>query len=73
MREIINEIIEPAKNKTISFSEPFYKSLNAKTIMGEVPFKEILFLEYRETEAGSNPREYIGLKKTNRQIFSSFA
>lgn len=71
MREIVNEIIEPAKNKTISFSEPFYKSLNAKTIMGEVPFKEILFLEYRETEAGSNPREYIGLKKTNRQILHS--
>ena len=71
MRKIVNEIIEPAKNKTISFSEPFYKSLNAKTIMGEVPFKEILFLEYRETEAGSNPREYIGLKKTNRLILHS--
>ena len=62
MREIVKEIIEIAEYKTISFSETFYKSSDAKTIMGEVPFKEILFLEYRETEAGSNPREYYGLK-----------
>lgn len=75
MSEIAKEIIKIFENKTISFSEPFYKSSDAKTIMGEVPFKEILFLEYRETEAGSNPREYIGLKKgqnnTNRQILHS--
>ena len=39
--------------------------------MGEVPFSEILFLDYRDTEAGSNPREYIGLKKTNESIIKS--
>lgn len=39
--------------------------------MGEIPFKEILFLDYRDTEAGSNPREYIGLKKTNKVILQS--
>ncbi len=74
MCEIVKEIIEIAESKTISFSEAFYKSLDAKTIMGEVPFKEILFLEYRETEAGSNPREYNGIKgqkNTNRQILHS--
>ena len=39
--------------------------------MGEVAFKEILFIEYRDTEAGSNPREYTGLKKTNLQLLLS--
>jgi hypothetical protein len=39
--------------------------------MGEVPFKQILFLDYRETEAGSNPREYNGLKHANLNILQS--
>ncbi len=71
MSEIINEIIETTKNEVITFPEEFYKSSDNKTIMGEVSFKEILFLEYRDTEAGSNPREYAGLKKTNLHILHS--
>ena len=39
----------------ITFSEPYFISQDKKTIMGEVPFSEILFLDYRDTEAGSNP------------------
>ena len=71
MKDITLEIIEKSQNKTISFEEPFYKSSDNKTIMGEVAFKEILFIEYRDTEAGSNPREYIGLKKTNLELVRS--
>lgn len=71
MSEIIKEIIEIAKNEVITFPEKFYKSSDNNTIMGEVSFKEILFLEYRDTEAGSNPREYAGLKKTNLHILRS--
>ena len=58
------------KNK-ITFSEQFYISKDRKTIMGEVPFSEILFLDYRDTEAGSNPREFIGIQKTNVNILKS--
>ncbi len=71
MKKIIDEIKEIGKEKTITFSENFYKSTDNKTIMGEVPFKQILFLDYRETEAGSNPREYNGLKKANLNILQS--
>ena len=71
MEEIVKDLIESAKSNKITFSEPFYLSEDLKTIMGEVPFKQILFLDYRDTEAGSNPREYIGLKKTNIRIFNS--
>ena len=60
-----------AEKKAMTFCEPFYKSKDEKTIMGEVPFKEILFLEYRDTEAGSNPREYYGIKKVNKAILKS--
>lgn len=55
----------------ITFSEQFYLSKDRKTIMGEVPFSEILFLDYRDTEAGSNPREFIGIHKTNENILKS--
>ncbi len=55
----------------ITFSEPFYYSKDKKTIMGEVPFSEILFLDYRDTEAGSNPREFAGIKNTNIKILTS--
>jgi len=71
MSDISSELVEKFQNKTIFFDEPFYKSSDSKTIMGEVAFKEILFIEYRDTEAGSNPREYIGLKKTNLQLVRS--
>jgi len=71
MKRIINEIKKINQSKTITFSEKFYKSSDDKTVMGEVAFKEILFLDYRETEAGSNPREYNGLKKTNLNIIKS--
>lgn len=62
----MNKIIDPlnlhsSKNE-IHFSEPFFMSKDRKTIMGEVPFSEILFLDYRDTEAGSNPREFNGIK-----------
>ena len=65
---IVNESM---KENKIVFSEPFYLSTDKKTIMGEAPFSQILFLEYRETEAGSNPREYTGLKKANEAIIKS--
>jgi len=58
-------------NNEITFSEPFYYSKDKKTIMGEVPFSEILFLDYRDTEAGSNPREFTGIKYTNVKILTS--
>lgn len=71
MDKAINIIKEKLIENTINFSETFYISSDKKTIMGEVPFSEILFLDYRDTEAGSNPREYIGLKKTNENIIKS--
>ena len=71
MDQIIKEIVDINENKTVTFAEPFYLSSDKKTIMGEISFKEILFLDYRESEAGSNPREYIGLKKTNTRILQS--
>ena len=71
MDKIFEIIKTKLERNEIKFSEPFYISDDKKTIMGEVPFSEILFLEYRDTEAGSNPREYIGLKKTNESIIKS--
>lgn len=71
MDNLINKIKKEFRGNTIHFSEKFFLSDDHKTIMGEVPFKEILFLEYRDTEAGSNPREYNGLKPTNINILKS--
>ncbi len=71
MDKILDMVIEKLNSNSIEFAEPFYMSNDKKTIMGEVPFSEILFLEYRDTEAGSNPREYSGLKKTNESIIKS--
>jgi hypothetical protein len=71
MKTIVDEIIKGFSDSKLTFAEPFYKSSDGKTIMGEIPFREILFLEYRDTEAGSNPREYIGLVKTNLHIIKS--
>ncbi len=59
-----------SKNE-ITFPERYFVSNDKKTIMGEVPFSEILFLDYRDTEAGSNPREFIGIKNTNINILKS--
>ncbi len=70
MKSVMEEIKSMGKGK-ITFADKFYKSNDVKTVMGEVPFKEILFLEYRDTEAGSNPREYNGLQKTNLEIIKS--
>ena len=71
MESSIGELNDISKSKKLTFPEKFYFSSDQKTIMGEIPFKEILFLDYRDTEAGSNPREYNGLKKTNKDIFKS--
>lgn len=71
MHNALSILSEKLRENTIVFSENFYLSDDKKTIMGEVPFSEILFLDYRDTEAGSNPREYIGLKKTNKNIIKS--
>lgn len=71
MEEIIKDLTDIAESNKITFLEPFFLSKDSKTIMGEVPVKQILFLDYRDTEAGSNPREYNGLKKTNAKIFDS--
>ncbi len=59
------------KENRISFEDGFYSSANLQTIMGETYFKDILFLDYRDSEAGSNPREYTGLKKANNEIIRS--
>lgn len=71
MSAVINKLKDIAKRKRIEFHDNPYFSKDGKTIMGEVAFKEILFLDYRDTEAGSNPREYYGLKKTNLVILKS--
>lgn len=71
MNDFVNEIKRISNSKQLTFPEKFYCSKDRKTIMGEIPFREILFLDYRDTEAGSNPREYIGLKKTNKVILQS--
>lgn len=71
METIVNELKDINKRKKIIFCDKYYISQDGKTIMGEVTFKEILFLDYRDTEAGSNPREYYGLKKTNEVILKS--
>jgi hypothetical protein len=72
MNSVINDIKEAKEKSTIVFSEGYFKSSDNKTVMGEIPFRQILFLDYRETEAGSNPREYNGLKHTNLNILKSF-
>jgi len=71
MKTMLNKLKDITKRKKIDFCDKPYLSQDGKTIMGEVAFKEILFLDYRETEAGSNPREYYGLKKTNLVILKS--
>jgi hypothetical protein len=71
MKSLIEELKSIGNSRRLSFSDDFYYSADEKTIMGELPFKEILFLDYRDTEAGSNPREYNGLKKTNKSILTS--
>jgi hypothetical protein len=71
MGDLINELKHISNSRELTFSEHFYRSIDHKTIMGEIPFREILFLDYRDTEAGSNPREYIGLIKTNKVILQS--
>lgn len=71
MDKIDNNIFEKLNKNTIEFAENYYLSNDGKTIMGEVSFSEILFLDYRDTEAGSNPREFIGLKNTNESILKS--
>ena len=57
--------------KNINFPTKFYVSPDNKTILGETIIKDILFLDYRDSEAGSNPREYVGLKKTNLDVLKS--
>jgi len=71
MDNLISELKQISNSKKLTFPEKFYFSTDRKTIMGEITFKEILFLDYRDTEAGSNPREYNGLKKTNKVILQS--
>ena len=71
MDEIIHELKEILIKKEIDFTDEFYFSKDKKTILGEIPFKQILFFDYRDTDAGSNPREYTGLKKTNLSIIKS--
>ncbi len=70
-QSIAKRLAGEAERKILTFSEAPYRSSDGKTIMGEIAFKEILFLDYRDTEAGSNPREYAGLKRTNLNILKS--
>ncbi|MGA3084120.1 MAG: hypothetical protein ABSE95_04945 [Thermodesulfobacteriota bacterium] len=60
-----------SKENTISFPDKYWYSGDKKSILGETLFKDILFLDYRDSEAGSNPREYNGLKKSNIEIIKS--
>ena len=69
--EIVKLLNDRLSKNEITFLEQFYLSKDKKTIMGEVSFSEILFLDYRDTEAGSNPREFIGIQKTNINILKS--
>lgn len=71
MKNLINDIQTNIDKNILQFNEQFYYSIDKKSILGEIPFKEIIFLEYRDSDAGSNPREYIGLKKTNLNILKS--
>ncbi|MFH1231175.1 MAG: hypothetical protein V1709_06720 [Planctomycetota bacterium] len=76
MTSLIDTIKSIRQEKKITFPEKYYKSSDNKTIMGELSFKEIILLDYRETgeesnEAGSNPREYKGLRKANEDIIKS--
>jgi hypothetical protein len=71
MKKMIEEIMQISNSRKLTFSDMFYRSKDDKTIMGEVSLKEILFLDYRDSEAGSNPREYNGLQKANLEIFKS--
>ncbi|MEM4261104.1 MAG: hypothetical protein QXG00_07720 [Candidatus Woesearchaeota archaeon] len=71
MDRIIDSLNSHSNKNELHFSEPFYVSKDNKTIMGEVPFSEILFLDYRDTDAGSNPREFNGLRKSNVSIIKS--
>ena len=67
----ISELISKYNNTEIKFVDVPYCSSDQRTILGETTFGELLFLPYRDTNIGSNPREYIGLKKTNISIFNS--
>lgn len=71
MKKSIEILKQKLNENKIFFSESFFLSNDKKTIMGEVSFSEILFLDYRDTEAGSNPREFTGIKKTNENIIKS--
>lgn len=71
MERITEEIKKICNSKKLTLCDEFYYSKDRKTIMGEISLKEILFLDYRDTEAGSNPREYNGLQKTNLVIIKS--
>ena len=71
MNKIIDLLNSHSTNNELHFSESFFISKDKKTIMGEVPFSEILFLDYRDTETGSNPREFNGIKKSNISIIKS--
>jgi hypothetical protein len=71
MNNFINDIKRVKEVSNIVFPEGYFKSDDNKTVMGEITFGQILFLDYRETEAGSNPREYNGLKQTNLKILKS--
>lgn len=71
MKAIIKNISRSIDDRSISFTEKFYFSYDEKSVMGEVAFREILFLDYRDSEAGSNPREYKGLGGTNSNILKS--
>ena len=71
MNKIIDSLNYHSTKNELHFSESFFISKDKKTIMGEIPFFEILFLDYRDTEAGSNPREFNGLQKSNISIIKS--
>lgn len=67
----IKELLDKYKGNGIQFVDDIFWSTDQKTIMGETTFGSILFLPYRNTNIGSNPREYTGLKKSNVSIFRS--
>lgn len=71
MKKNLAELCRIGNNNKLFFAQPPYISSDGHTLMGEVSVKNLLFIPYRDTEAGSNPREFNGLKKSNLEVFKS--
>ncbi|PDY91014.1 hypothetical protein CON09_15920 [Bacillus anthracis] len=58
--------------ESIQFGVMGYNIPNKEVVFGQTTLGQLLPIPYRDTEAGSNPREYQGLTEVNKRILESF-